>query len=152
MAFFKPHAKLIWLKQLLQEIGFQQIEPTLFYFDSQSAITLGANPKFHSRSKHVDTQYHFTWEKFQAKHIYIVEMTVNILTKSLPKEKHFHCVSNLGTEFVSPSNDFPHSQPIRHALMAYVGISSHKHNSSIKNILSNPFILLLILSLSSGRD
>jgi len=65
-------------------------------------------------------------------------MIVDILTKYSPKEKHFHCVSNLGMEFVSPSNDFPRSQPISHALMAYVGVSSHKHNSSIKNIPLHP--------------
>ncbi len=131
------------MKQFLQEIGLQQVEPTTFYSNSQSAIALSVNPKFHSRSKHVDTQYHFTWEKLQAKHIQltyisIVEMIIDILTKSLPKEKHFHPVSNLGMEFVYPSNDFPHSQPISHALMAYVGVSSHKHNSSIKNIPPHP--------------
>jgi hypothetical protein len=59
MAFFKVVAEAIWLKRLLQDIGFQQVELTTLYFDSQSAITLSANPKFHSRSKHVDTQYHF---------------------------------------------------------------------------------------------
>jgi hypothetical protein len=65
-------------------------------------------------------------------------MTTNILTKSLSKDNHFHHVSNLGMEFVSPSNDFPHSQPISHALMAYVGVSSHKHNSFINNIPLQP--------------
>ncbi len=48
MALFKALAKVIWLKQLLQEIGFQQIEPTTFHSNSQSVITLSANPKFHS--------------------------------------------------------------------------------------------------------
>jgi hypothetical protein len=67
---------------------------------------LNANPEFHS-SKHVDTQYHLTWEKLQAKHIQLtyistIEITTDILTKSLPKEKHFHCVSNLDMDFVSP--------------------------------------------------
>jgi hypothetical protein len=67
----------------------------------------------------------FTREKLQAKqiqltYISIVETTTNILIKSLPKEKHFHYVSNLGMDFVSPSNGYPHSQPISHALVAYV--------------------------------
>jgi hypothetical protein len=69
----------------------------------------------------------FTREKLQAKHIQftyisIVVMTIDILTNSFPKEKHFHYVSNLGMDFVSPSKDYPHSQPISHALMAYVGV------------------------------
>jgi len=59
MALSKALAKVIWLKQLLQEIGFQQIESTTFHSNSWSVITLNANPKFHSQSKH----YHFTWER-----------------------------------------------------------------------------------------
>jgi hypothetical protein len=108
---------------------------------------LNANPKFHSRSKHVDTQYHFTREKLQAKQIQLtyistIEMTTDILTKFLPKEKHFHYVNNLGIDFVFPSNDYPHSQPISHALMVYMGVFSHKHNSSIENIPSHPGFFL----------
>jgi hypothetical protein len=55
MALSKALTKGIWLKQLLQNIGFQQIESTTFYSYSQNAIALSANPKFHSRNKHVDT-------------------------------------------------------------------------------------------------
>jgi hypothetical protein len=64
-------------------------------------------------------------------------MTTDILTKFLPKEKHFHYVSNLGMDFVFLSNDYPHSQPNSHALMVYMGVFSHKHSSSIKNMPSH---------------
>jgi hypothetical protein len=63
MALAKATAKAIWLQKLLFELGFPQLSPTTIYSDSKSTIALSANPKFHSRSKHVDTQYHFTREK-----------------------------------------------------------------------------------------
>ena len=41
---------------------------------TKSAIASSENPKYHSRNKHVDTQYHFTREKISQKkfnsHVY----------------------------------------------------------------------------------
>jgi len=49
--------ELLWLKKFLQELGFRQDNYSLLV-DSQSAIHLGQNPTFHSRSKHIDVRYH----------------------------------------------------------------------------------------------
>ncbi len=45
--------------------------------------------KFHSRNKHIDTQYHFTSDQILVKQIILVyvpttNMTTNILTKKIP--------------------------------------------------------------------
>ena len=50
--------ELIWLKKILQEMCFGQDNYSLFV-NSQSAIHLGKNPTFHSRSKHIDVRYHW---------------------------------------------------------------------------------------------
>ena len=101
MALAKATAEAIWLRRLLQELGFPQTNPTPIYSDSQSAIALTHNPKYHSRSKHIDTQYHFTRDKVIAKNIELrfittADMTADIFTKSLPRDKHFHCMTKLG--------------------------------------------------------
>lgn len=101
MALAKATAEAVWLRKLLFELGFPQLSPTTLYCNSQSAIALSANPKFHSRSKHVDTQYHFTREKLIANEISVSyvptqNMTADILTNSLPKDKHIHCMEQLG--------------------------------------------------------
>jgi len=70
MALFKATIETIWLRQLLQDISFHQVELTTIYSNSQSVIALSANPKFHSRNKHANTQYHFT-RLSQANTIYI---------------------------------------------------------------------------------
>ena len=49
--------ELLWVKKFLQELGFDH-DKYLLFCDSQSAIHLGKNPTFHSRSKHIDVRHH----------------------------------------------------------------------------------------------
>jgi hypothetical protein len=111
MALFKAIAEAIWIRKLLYELGFPQIAPTTIYFDNQSAIfSLARNLKFHSRNKYIDTQYHFSHDQILVKQILIVyvpttEMTTNMLTKSLPRNKHISCMDALGmTTYPSTPN------------------------------------------------
>ncbi|GJZ21700.1 retrovirus-related pol polyprotein from transposon TNT 1-94 [Tanacetum coccineum] len=46
-------AKLTWLQALLNELGIR----------SSSTTYLSANPIFHARTKHIEIDYHFVWEK-----------------------------------------------------------------------------------------
>ena len=69
MALAKATAEAIWLCRLPRDLGFPQSQPTLIYVNNQSAIALTANPKFHSPSKHIDTQYHFTQDQILNKQI-----------------------------------------------------------------------------------
>jgi hypothetical protein len=63
MALAKATIEIIWLQKLLAKFRFPQNDPTVIYSNSQSAITLSENPRYHSCSKHVDIQYHFTKER-----------------------------------------------------------------------------------------
>jgi hypothetical protein len=58
--------------------------------DNQGALRLVANPEFHSRSKHVDVQYHYVRELLEEGTICIdyvrtSEMAADCLTKPLKK-------------------------------------------------------------------
>lgn len=69
MALSKACAKIVWLCKLLQDLGFLQLEPTIIYLDNQSVIALSLNPKFHSKSKHIETQHQCTRKLYnQAKY------------------------------------------------------------------------------------
>lgn len=101
MALAKATTEAIWLRHLLSELGFPQPNPTIIYFDSYSAIALSENPKYHSKRKHVDTEFHFTKEKIQPTEIAIhyiptSDTTTDILTKALPRDKHYHNLQRLG--------------------------------------------------------
>lgn len=58
VAVTEASKEMIWLQGLLEELGKEQENSTL-YSDSQSAIHLAKNSAFHSRTKHIDRRYHF---------------------------------------------------------------------------------------------
>jgi len=51
--------EIVWLCRLLQDLGISQAEVTSLFIDIQSTIKLAKNPVFHSKTKHVDTKYHY---------------------------------------------------------------------------------------------
>ena len=53
----------IWSRRLMNDIGLRQDNPSVIYEDNQGAIELSKNPKFHSRTKHIDIAFHFVREK-----------------------------------------------------------------------------------------
>lgn len=80
----------IWLRQLLTDISQPPADATVIWEDNQSAISLAKNPLCHSRSKHIDTRYHFIREELQSgvitvKYIPTRQMVADILTKPLSK-------------------------------------------------------------------
>ena len=72
--------------------GFAQSKPTVLFEDNQSAMELSKNPKFHSRTKHIDISYHFVRQKVADKQIEVMYcptemMVADMLTKGLAKVK-----------------------------------------------------------------
>ena len=49
----------IWLRRILEELQFKQVETTTVFCDNNSAIKLSKNPVLHRRSKHIDVKYYF---------------------------------------------------------------------------------------------
>ena len=58
VAISEATKEMMWLKNLLKQLGKQQDDSSLFS-DSQSAICLAKYPIFHSRCKHIELKYHF---------------------------------------------------------------------------------------------
>lgn len=83
----------IWLRNILQELGYKQNLATTIFCDNQAAIALSRNPEFHSRSKHVDMQYQFLRQHVQLCTINLSfirseKMAADGLTKPLSRPKH----------------------------------------------------------------
>ena len=85
--------ELLWLHNLLGELGYTFSSPHTLYIDNQSAISVSHNPEHHGRMKHLDLK--FFWlrdEVTQKKSISTVHcptnfMPADILTKPLPLAK-----------------------------------------------------------------
>ncbi|KAE8675254.1 hypothetical protein F3Y22_tig00111689pilonHSYRG00088 [Hibiscus syriacus] len=90
----------IWLKMLLEELGYNQEYVSLFY-DSQSALHLARNPKFHSRTKYIRVQYHFIHEKVEEgtvdmQKIHTKDNIADFMTKAINADKFTWCRSSCG--------------------------------------------------------
>ncbi|CAJ2658330.1 unnamed protein product [Trifolium pratense] len=92
--------ELLWMKKFLQELGIEQ-EKFMLFCDSQSAIHLGKNPTFHSRSKHIEVRYHWIREalemkSFSLEKIHTDENGSDMMTKTLPVTKMICCRKKAG--------------------------------------------------------
>ena len=90
-----------WLRNLYQEVGFLQKEPTLVYGDNLSALAIAENPRYHKRTKHFDIKHHYIREQINNKTIIVeylptTQMTADIFTKALPKPAHVQHMKALG--------------------------------------------------------
>jgi hypothetical protein len=80
----------IWLRQLLEDMGFAQESATVLYEDNHSTIAQTENPLHHKRTKHIDVSYHFTREMVKEKVVVLKwistdDQPADMLTKPLPK-------------------------------------------------------------------
>ena len=57
----------IWLNRLISELKGVEEKPWTLLIDNQSGITLSKNPVHHSRTKHIDTRYHFIQQCIEEK-------------------------------------------------------------------------------------
>ena len=89
----------IWLDRLAKELGMLANTPVLGC-DSQSAIYLAKNAMFHARTKHIDVRYHFIRQVLEDGLVTLTKIKTqdnpaDVLTKSLAKAQHEHCIQLL---------------------------------------------------------
>jgi len=46
--------EVVWLRQLLAELGLLDDDPTILHIDNQSAMAIAKNPQFYDRTKHIE--------------------------------------------------------------------------------------------------
>lgn len=92
--------EVLWLCFLFRDLHIQLPQPPCFYCDNISALALAANPVLHSRTKHVDVDFHFIREpvankSIKLQHVSSAANVADIFTKSLPKHRFRHLSSKL---------------------------------------------------------
>lgn len=64
-------ADVVWIRLLLKDLHQFISEPSLLDCDNLSTLALCSNPVFHTRIKHLDTDFHFIREKVQKKDLMV---------------------------------------------------------------------------------
>jgi hypothetical protein len=59
IACFFAIQDIVWIRQLLKDLGLERTLPTSVHIDNKSARQLAENPAHHQRSKHIDIKYHW---------------------------------------------------------------------------------------------
>jgi hypothetical protein len=83
----------IWLRQLLREIGCDQLKATIIKCDNQGAIRVALNTDgVHERSKHIDLKHHFVRDRVEDGTLILeyvpTELQVaDVITKALSRGK-----------------------------------------------------------------
>ena len=108
MALSDCSRQVVWIKSLLEEIGYK-LNAIPICGDNQGSIFIASNPVQERRSKHIDIRYHYIREVVaQGKvELFFIDGNDNpadMFTKNLGHVK-FHKFRNmLGLEFYSPKN------------------------------------------------
>ena len=100
IAAIEAEKEMIWLHGFLDEFGKKQ-EMGILHSDSQSTIFLAKNSAFHSKSKHIQTKYHFICYLVEDKlvileKIYGSKNLADMLSKGVSIEKLKLCVTSVG--------------------------------------------------------
>ena len=95
-------SEIVWLKALVEELGFNVSTPINLHCDNQSAIHIASNPVFHERTKHIEVDCHFIRQKVEEKLIatpYIKgkEQLADIFTKGGTAMHLQEIMNKLGT-------------------------------------------------------
>jgi hypothetical protein len=101
MAATHATKEAIWWRAHMQGLGYDVSAATTLLSDSQGCIALAKNPDQHSRTKHIDIQYHFIRQHVidgivSLTFVGTTDMAADILTKSLDKQRHENGVRMLG--------------------------------------------------------
>ena len=85
MAATHASKEAVWLQRLCSSVGLVQ-GAIRIECDSQTAIFLAKNPAYHSKTKHIDVQYHFVRDMIEDKNVLLVKVdTLKNIADALTK-------------------------------------------------------------------
>ena len=97
--------QVLWHHYLFEELSFEQPEKSILWSDNQATIAISHNPKFHTRTKHININLHILRDHVEAgtlelKHIPSKENLADIFTMGLSRQLHQDLANKLGLLYV----------------------------------------------------
>lgn len=101
-------SELAWIESLLREIGFSLAATPTLWCDNLSTTYLTSNPIFHSRTKHLELDFHFVRERVAAKSLIVryistEDQVADVFTKPLSRHR-FQVLRDKLAVFPKPPN------------------------------------------------
>jgi len=94
-------SELIWIKSFLASLWVFLDKPMKLYCDNQAALHIAKSPVFHERTKHIEIDCHFVWERllsgdFETAYVPSKYQVADIFTKLLGKQQFQVLTGKLG--------------------------------------------------------
>jgi len=67
----------MWLRKILEDLKVKQVDSTPLMIENTFTIKFAKNPKFHDRTKHINTKYHLIQHHVEAKTIHLHHCSTN---------------------------------------------------------------------------
>ena len=74
IACFFAIQDVVWIRQLLKDLGLERTQSTHVHIDNRSARQLAENPVHHQRSKHIDIKYHWIRDMVAAGTVQLIDV------------------------------------------------------------------------------
>ncbi|TPX44978.1 DNA-directed DNA polymerase [Synchytrium endobioticum] len=93
--------EVLWARQFLKELGYEQTSPTVVHEDNRGCIFIANENATNYRSKHIDIRHHFIRESIRKGHIELKacgtdRMVADCLTKGVSRLKNDYCCDEIG--------------------------------------------------------
>ena len=100
-AMAQSACEIMWLYQLLAEVGIKTSVPAKLWCDNQVALHIASSPVIHERTKHIEIDCHFVREKIQlglisTRYVKTGEQLGDIFTKALSRDRVSYQCNKLG--------------------------------------------------------
>ncbi|CAI7891599.1 unnamed protein product [Closterium sp. NIES-53] len=93
MALHHGAKEVMWLRHLLEEIGFEQKDPKVVLCDNKSAVKLAKNARLHGLTKHIRPKLHWVRrlleKEVRLEIVKTYQQAADILTKRLAEPEHW---------------------------------------------------------------
>jgi hypothetical protein len=93
----------IWLRHLLKDLGYLQLEATPIYEENQVCIKIASNDMVRALTKHINTRYHFSRQAVKSEEVKLIYcptevMLADALTKALFEVKFAKFAKSISTQ------------------------------------------------------
>ncbi|PRQ39952.1 putative RNA-directed DNA polymerase [Rosa chinensis] len=92
---------MLWIRNVLKDLGFKLKKPMNFHCDSKSTIEIAHNHVQHDRTKHVEVDRHFIKKNLDRKiicfpFVYTEDQLADVLTKGVSRKLFDNSIDKLG--------------------------------------------------------
>ena len=111
----KAGVEIIYIRQILEDLGLECINPTTLYIDNQAAICIAKNPGKKSLAKHIDIKRFFLRQLVEentvnVQYVPTSKMLADLMTKSLGRYQHMNLTKQVLGQFPEGLNGLDSQQ------------------------------------------